>query len=256
MGLDFTRHTIRFLIWVTSAEMPAKPKTQPRADDLAIGDWLFFYYAFAALRTTPLGDGLAKLTPFSRNALCRLAFPGDFAEAPPESMPSFAPWTAGVGAAILEALQGEFRDGWIDLERAKAKQPAWRVLRGIGQVQERVLAAFLTAVDQAGRRDLARFILHAAGTLLEGADNPFAWMEELQMGRERLADRAETYRAILALPRQFECLSGWEAQARSIGYFDEGYTAAQLWKADWEQTRGAETHRRAEEIVKRWEQWR
>jgi hypothetical protein len=256
LGLVFTGYSLRFLIWVTASEMPAKPKTQPPPEKLAFGDWLLFYYAFAALRATPLAEGLAKLTPFARNALCRLAFPGDFAEAPADAMPDFAPWTSGVGAAILEALQGELRDAWIELESVKPQRTPWRVVRGIGLAQEQVLEAFLPAIDKAGRRDLARFLLQAAGTLLGGTDNPFAWMETLPMGRERLADRAETYRAILALPRQLECLAGGETQARGVGYFDEGYTAAQLWKADWEQARGAELHRRADGIVKQWEQWR
>jgi hypothetical protein len=256
LGLTFTRHSLRFLIWITSAEMPTKPKTQPRAEDLAVGDWLLLYYAFAALRTTALAEGLAKLSWFSRNALCRLAFPGDFAEAGPETMPSFALWTTGVGAAILEALQGELRDAWIDLEHVKPQKSAWRIVRGIGLAQEHVLDAFLTAVDHAERRDLARFVLQAASAILGSSDNPFAWIEELDLARERLADRTETYRAVLSLPRHLERLGGWETQARGVGYFDEGYAAAQLWKADWEEARGPALQRRAEEIVKRWEQWR
>ena len=58
-------------------------------------------------------------------------------------MPDFAPWTTGVGAAILEALQGELRDAWIDLEHAKPQKRAWRIVRGIGLAQEQVLEAFL-----------------------------------------------------------------------------------------------------------------
>lgn len=233
LGLTFTRHSLRFLIWITSTEMPAKPKTQPRAEDLAVGDWLLLYYAFATLRTTALAEGLAKLTWFSRNALCRLAFPGDFAEAAAETMPSFAPWTTGVGAAILEALQGELRDAWIDLEYAKPQTSAWRIVRGIGLAQEQVLESFLTAIDDAERRDLARFLLQAIGVILGSSDRPFGWIDDLDLGRERLTDRAETYRAILALPRQMERFRRWTEQSRSVGYFDEGYRAAQFWLAEW-----------------------
>lgn len=249
LGLAFSRHSLRFLIWVTASEMPTKPKTQPRAEDLQIGDWVFFYYVFSALRSVPLGDGLAKLTPFVRNPLCRLAFPGDFSEAPADTIPDFAPWTSGAAVGILEALQGELHDAWLQLERNKPRQLAWRVLRSTGQAQEAVLDAYLTAIDRAGRRDLARFVLHVAAELLGRDENPFLWMEELDLRRERLADRVETYRAILTLPCQLERLRGWTEQARTVGYFDEGYAAAQFWKAEWEFHGDAEPWKRTGDPV-------
>jgi hypothetical protein len=35
-----------------------------------------------------------------------------------------------------------------------------------------------------------------------------------------------------------ERLRIWARQARAIGYFDDGYQAAQLWKYDWEHYQG------------------
>jgi hypothetical protein len=35
-----------------------------------------------------------------------------------------------------------------------------------------------------------------------------------------------------------ERMGRWNLRARGIGYYDEGYAAAQLWKADWEDLAG------------------
>jgi hypothetical protein len=61
------------------------------------------------------------------------------------------------------------------------------------------------------------------------------WTGALQLGGQRLADRAATYQAATAMLRHMERLAGWTRWARSCGYFDDGYEAAQLWLNDWEQ---------------------
>jgi hypothetical protein len=45
-------------------------------------------------------------------------------------------------------------------------------------------------------------------------------------------------------------LQGWERRARSVGYWDEGYQASQLWKDDWERFLGEDQHGRAQAIVR------
>jgi hypothetical protein len=60
----------------------------------------------------------------------------------------------------------------------------------------------------------------------------------LKTAPQRLADRAATYQAALAFPRGLERLQAWQRRARTVGYFDEGYVVAQLWKADWEHFQG------------------
>ena len=49
-----------------------------------------------------------------------------------------------------------------------------------------------------------------------------------------MARRVEVHRAALVLLRSIDRLSEWERRARSVGYFDDGYAASQLWKSDWE----------------------
>jgi hypothetical protein len=46
-----------------------------------------------------------------------------------------------------------------------------------------------------------------------------------------------------------EALEQWQQQALSVGYFDEGYQASQLWKADWEAANGNVVAARARAVV-------
>jgi hypothetical protein len=123
-------------------------------------------------------------------------------------------------------------------------------MRDLGAAQERVLNAFLDAVEKAGRLDLARFLLRAAARLLGPYANTGMWVGGLPSAGPRLADRAATYQAALAFVRRLDRLQSWERRARTVGYFDEGYAAAQLWKADWERHDGDALCERARGLVR------
>jgi len=76
------------------------------------------------------------------------------------------------------------------------------------------------------------------------------WTGNLQMGGQRLADRAATYQAAVAFLRHLERLHHWARWARSVGYYDEGYHAAQLWLSDWELYQGDSLVTRAQNIIR------
>ena len=136
---------------------------------LTPGDRILLYFAHQGLRDGAESLGAADLRrrqPFVRHGLCRLAYPEDYTAAPADVEPNFAPWTSGVGAAMLEALQPELEARWIEVEGGKSRIAEWQRMRDLGRSQERVLTAFLDAVEQAGRLDLARFLLRAAHHLL------------------------------------------------------------------------------------------
>jgi hypothetical protein len=76
------------------------------------------------------------------------------------------------------------------------------------------------------------------------------WTGALQMGGQRLADRNATYQAGVSLLRHMERLAGWTRWARSCGYLDEDYHAAQLWLSDWEQVQGDLLVGRAQTIIR------
>jgi hypothetical protein len=105
-------------------------------------------------------------------------------------------------------------------------------------------------VEQAGRLDLARFLLRAAAELLGPYANAGMWAGALRTEGLRLTDRAAAYAGALAFLRQLDRLRAWERRARTVGYFDEGYQASQLWKADWEFYQGDQLHERAQGIIR------
>jgi hypothetical protein len=76
------------------------------------------------------------------------------------------------------------------------------------------------------------------------------WTGALQMAGQRLADRAATYQAATTMLRHLDRLAGWARWARSVGYFDEEYHAAQLFLGDWEQYEGDDLVPRAQTIIR------
>jgi hypothetical protein len=263
LGLRFSAHTLNFLIWIT-ANHPGDTAHPWRVqeEELTLGDRLFLYFAHEGLRNAAAELGAARLRtqePFVRHALCWLAFPEDFTAAPASAKPNFAPWTSGIGACLLEALQPELARRWIAVESHKQCLADPQAVRVLGLAQERVLTAFLDALEQAGRRDLARFLLQAAALLLGSHAHADMWTAQLFSPlrsraagekRERIAERAATYQAATVFLRTLDRLQKWERQARGVGYFEEGYAASQLWKADWEQVQGERLLERARALVR------
>ena len=99
-------------------------------------------------------------------------------------------------------------------------------------------------------RALARFLLQTAMQLVTPNATAAMWTGSLRQQAPRLADRAETYRGALAFLRQLPRLQEWERRARSVGYWDEGYAASQLWKADWERFQDDDVTERAQLIIR------
>jgi hypothetical protein len=254
LGMKFSKHTLEFLIWITSARPGDKDAAWgPGPDKLTPADLLLLFFAHEGLRETieSLGaPAMRKRAPYSTHGLCWLAYPEDFTHIPDSTTPRFGPWVEGLGSCILEALQPSLTERWLQVESSKERMTDPPAMRQLGNSQERVLTAFLDAIEKAGRRDLARFLLRAGQSLLGPYAHTGMWTGSLQMGGTRLADRAATYQAATAYLRCFERLMNWARWARSVGYFDEGYDAAQLWLSDWERYDGDTLTTRAHAIVR------
>lgn len=253
LALSFSRHTLEFLLWVTAARPADKEGAwKPAAAELTLGDLLLLFFAHQGLRVAPeavAGPQLRARPPLATHGLCWLAYPEDYAGAPEKVAPDFAPWTNGAGAAMLEAMQIDLAARWVQVESGKERVIDPAEMRALGRAQERVLTGFLDAVEAAGRLDLARFLLRAAAALLGPHAHAGMWTGALQMTSQRLADRAATYQAAVAFLRHLDRLQTWERRARTVGYFDEGYAASQLWKSDWETYEGDTLVSRARAII-------
>jgi len=251
-ALTFSKNSVAFLMWLT-IEKPIETKnlfTLP-PDEMTAGDELFFLLALDALRAEPRTQAsLVGLNCFSANPLCRLVAPGDFCELD-VPLPDFAPSFLPPRVAVLECLQPLLAARWTLSERAKGQIADWQRLRRLGQAEEAVLAAFLAAADRANRKDLSRFLLKANYGLTIASDpQADGWIGGLQgEGPPRMAERLDTHRAALAVPRQLLTLQRWERQARTVGFFDDDYQAAQMYKSEWEAANGDLMSSRARTIL-------
>ena len=240
-ALVFSAPVMEFLLWATAEKIhETKIPWDAPPQNLTAADELFFWLAFDACRADPdLAGVLRRLATFRNNALCWLASPGDMAWADNTPPPDFRSSFSGNRAVILECLQNHLAARWVRSERAKGQIGDWKRMHQQGRAEYATLRAFLEAADSANRTDLARFVLKTNETLFQTDLTPVFWTGGLQgSGPPRLADRLETQRAALAVPRQMELLADWQDRARSIGYFDEDYQASQMWKQDWEAVGG------------------
>ncbi len=255
LAFRFSGGSLEFLIWITSIS-PEKSREvawNPNLKTLTPGDQLLLYFAFVALHQDDWHRRLYLVhrPVFCRHALCRLAFPEDFGGATAQRV-DFVPWVEGAGW-VLEAVQWELANRWLEIERSKENIVEPARMCALGRSQEAILTAYLEALEKAQRFDLARFLLQSAARLLGSTGEPSArsWTEALHFPPGvRLAERSDTYRAALAFLRTLDRLAGWTQRARNVGYFDEGYAAAQLWLADWERWNGDRLHRRAQVVVR------
>ena len=241
-ALELSANPLSFLIWLTAERLdtPQRP-WEPREGESTGGDEFFFALAYDRLRQIPaVKPHLPSHPAFRGNALCWLMYPGDFAALADSTTPDFTPWFQTPRVVILEAWQPVLLQTWLKSERAKCQQEDWQMMRQQGQAEQSVLDAYLRAAHQAQRPELARFLLRLAAAIFTstkiGSD---FWTGGLRATRPlRLSDRLATQTAALSVPRAILRLQDWERQARSVGYFDEGYVVSQFWKSEWAATDG------------------
>jgi hypothetical protein len=254
LALEFSRHSLEFLIWLTASKPGAsRPTRKVPATELTAADRLLLFLAYESLRDQADLAAALRLSPsFANHALCRLAFPGDFAPEPVDESLSFAGWFTGPGALVLEAMQPVLEARWLEIERGKGQIGDWETMRSQGEMELRVLEIFLDDADLANRWDLTRFLLGVLARVLSTPDMTLAfWTGGLQgNGPVRLAERLDAQRSALSLLQRARRFRQWEQRARTSGFMDEDYAACKFWLSEWERLDGQRSISRAEQIVK------
>ncbi|TQF14519.1 hypothetical protein FJV41_18220 [Myxococcus llanfairpwllgwyngyllgogerychwyrndrobwllllantysiliogogogochensis] len=221
-------HTLRWLVEQPLAIFGHRPLDVDAPPTLA--DELFLYLCCRLVAGTPCALSIALQPQFQRSILCRLGFPDLFgASLGRVDAEGFAPLLAE-GGWLLEALQDELALRWRRLEESKARLIEPKQLVDLGTAQEQVLDGFLDAVDRAGRRDLAGFVLEALRPLV---DQPASrWVSNLSP-RASLSVKAQARRAAGASLRALGRMARWDAEHRAVRFFDDGYEGAQLLLSAW-----------------------
>jgi hypothetical protein len=251
LALTFSGATLEFLIWITAADLSdTHTRWEPTSETLTLGDRVFLLFAYAALRATGLTEVLKAQPAFAKHELCCLAFPEDFSDNGRGAPPDWTPWMCALGLSILEALQSYLVERWLLVEREKRRLRDGRAMLALGRSQAQVLDAFLDAIEGAGRPDLARFLLQVLAQMLENTSAATDWVGSLDLKNLRLADRTDIYRSALAVLHSADRLQQWERRARTVGYFDDGYAASQMWKSEWEHWSGDTLHARAQAVIR------
>lgn len=246
LALTFSARTIDLLLALMCD--PPDKSTPPTPGEPTVGDLVFAFFAYEALRDTTFARPALQRPEFRSHGLIWLAFPDDFAEAPIDDAPDMAPWVASPGAEVVEALAPLLASRWAEVERMKAKIRDRSALAKLARAQDSARDAFLGAVDAAGRRDLARPLLDAAAVVLRPGWGLKDWFDEGLTDGLGVAERLAVRRSALSLLGAFDRLRTWDREARAVGYFDDGYAAAQLGKADWEARDGDDLAARADAL--------
>jgi hypothetical protein len=230
-ALHFSPLCVRTLQWLTAQPL-GHSKCEPleAEEPLTPADELFLYLCCHLVAGTPCEPAVGTQPLFQRSALCWLGFP-ELLGAPPPGLkaPAFTPLLADKGL-VLEALQADLARRWLRIEESKRliSEPADMVT--LGSAQEAVLSAFLDALEAAQRRDLAGFLLEAGKALV---DRPAThWVEGLSP-RASLRTRADAAQAAGAWLRMLARLARWDAEHRTVRFFDDDYDAAQLLLSQW-----------------------
>jgi hypothetical protein len=230
--LEFTGNTVRLLSWVLKTPL-AETDANPLMLEGALTPAEDFLVALLIDRLRGTGcDGLvgrqlavrtAPLTTLAHAALLAREIPLD----------EKAPFDVSVLAPFVEGLRSLLARAWLAAERSKREVSTPDVLIRVGRGQGEVLDGFLTAIDAAGRRDLASFLIDAAVTWVT-PDRAAEELTRAMTGDAPLRERTEARRRSAAMLRALARLREWDQQHRSVRFIDDGYELAQRLVGDWE----------------------
>lgn len=253
LALTFSPHTLELLIHLTATDFSRRVSKRKRVIEqpLSHGDQLFAMFVYDLLRDT-LGESVLINQPlFGHNPLVWLMFldhAAGFKSVTARGL-DWDPWFSEGNAWILESLQRPLVDRWQSIEIQKRNSSDQDLMSRIGNAQRNLIRGYLDAADQAGRRDLARFLIAAIGGTVQHFDEQHPWFSRLRIDSLRMAERAKFYQTVLSPFHSIQRLADWQQQAINIGFYDEGYRASQFWKSEWDAMNGEQVCRRARQLI-------
>ena len=211
------------------------------------GDIFLHYLIVRFLIRTGEHTKLLATSRHSKNPLLAMSFPNLLSNE--DIKLDFQPLLTSKLSWLVECLQGDIAEHWIHLEREKKRISSIKQIAKTGRQQLAVLTAFDEAVTATNRPDLWQFLFTVVRTLLTEFPDPRAWNQRFAGSSGRMAAREEAYRGALVVLHQFLQLRKYQQRFLSVGYFDEEYKLAQLWKENWEAQQAEELCGQVESLI-------
>jgi hypothetical protein len=230
--LHFTANTVRLLRWLVNAPL-AEAEVPPLVFEGALtpAEEAVVTILIDALHGTGCEHSLLRQPALRPSALVTLAHAGPMGQV--LALDEVPPFDVGRLALWVEGLRGLLARAWLRAEDDKGRLAEPAQLARFGAAQGRALSAFLAAIDQAGRRDLATFLIDAAvGWLVPGRSSDRLLAQP--SASAPLRARSEARRASAAFLRALGTLRAWDEAHRAVRFMDDGYEVAQRLLKDWQ----------------------
>ncbi len=216
LRLEFSPASYQLARWLCGVPVALSPTT--------LGDEIWFRIAADAVARCGFDPSPLLVSP-----LAALGHAGELARDP--AALDWSNVTSPDGLLVLGGLSDELSDRWAAMERAKGGIEDPERLATYSQRQAAVLDAFLRAIDAVGRRDLATFLVSAAGSLLRRPAR--AWIAGLS-SRSPLSARSVAAREAAGFLGHVERIGRWHEELATVPFFEPEYHRAQLTLAEWE----------------------
>jgi hypothetical protein len=232
--LHFGPASFALLAWLVREDVVKPNQELRRLPDTTIADDLLHYFAVEHLLR--VGGRPQEHPAFRRSPLVALGYPDVLArDAGSDLLAADFSDLAGKHAFVLEALQPDLAQRWIEMERSKGTIESLDAMIRLGEAQRHVLDRLFTALEQATppRRELASFVVEAGDVLLRRGPDRRWWTAGLDT-RAPLAARQRAFTASASLLIALTRLSRWVDDAGLVAHFDDDYEAAQMLLANWQ----------------------
>lgn len=230
--LHFSGELVRVFQWLLTHPQVDAPLPQLQLDGpLTLAEQAVLALLFARLDEVGAAGPLGLQAAVREAPLVVLAHAGRLGQlAPLASAPAF---DVVALAPFVEGLRHLLARCWLRAEVAKGAESSWARLSALGQAQSLVAGVFLDAIDAAGQRPLAGFLVDAGVAWLATgptAQRYGAALDPTAPLRERVSARRDAGGLLRSLAR----LEAWHRAHRTVRFIDDDYAVAQRLVGDWE----------------------